>query len=124
MSLKFAARFAVIVLAPEVIAVGHRRHSAVEGQNFQAVTRKIEITNDFRTQQRDDVRKNREFETGNDFFRDCRAAEHIAFFQDQDFLACFCKICRIYEAVVASSDNDDVVFFGHEIFLGDRRFDG
>ena len=47
---EFAAGFAVIVLAPEVIAVGHGSDGAVERENFQSVAGEIEIANNFRTQ--------------------------------------------------------------------------
>src|SRR5580698_5318649 len=52
-ALEFAASFSVIVLAPEVVAVGHGGHGAVERENFQAVAREIEIANDFWSKQRD-----------------------------------------------------------------------
>ena len=86
-ALDFAARFGVIVDAPEMIAVGHGRESAVERKNFQAVARKIEIANDFRAKKRDDVRKNGKFEAGDDFFGDGGAAENVAAFEDEDFLS-------------------------------------
>ena len=81
-ALEFAARFAVIVLAPKIIAVGHGRHGAVERQNFQAVAWKVEVANNFWAKQRDDVRKNGKFEAGNDFFGDGGAAEDVTFFED------------------------------------------
>ena len=77
---EFAARFAVIVLAPEIIAVGHRRDRAVERENFQAVAREVEVANDFWAKQRDDVRENRKFEAGDDFFGDGCAAENVTAF--------------------------------------------
>src|SRR5580704_7277206 len=43
--------FGVIVNAPEVVAAGHGRKSAVERKNFEAVTREIEFTNDFRAEE-------------------------------------------------------------------------
>ena len=113
-ALEFAARFSVIVLAPEIIAAGHRRDRAVEREDFQAVAREIEIANDFRAKQRDNVREDGKFETGNDFFGNGRAAENIATLENQDFLACLGEIRRIHEAVVAAADYDDVVFLRHE----------
>ena len=112
-ALEFAARFAVIVHAPEIIAVGHGRDRAVERQNFQAVAREIEIANDFRAQQRDDVGKDGKFEAGDDFFGDGGAAENVAAFEDEDFLAGFGEIRRVHQAVVAAADHDDVVFLCH-----------
>ena len=81
-ALELAARLAMIILAPEVIAVGHGCHRAVERQNFQAVAREIEIANNFGAKQRDDVRKNGKFEAGDDFFGDGGAAEDVTLFED------------------------------------------
>ena len=50
----------VIVDAPQVIAVRHRREGAVERQDLEAVARQIEIADDLRPQQRHDVRADRE----------------------------------------------------------------
>ena len=105
-AVEFAARFGVIVDAPEVIAVGHGREGAVERKDFQAVARQIEVANDFRAQQRDDVGKNGKFESGNDFFGDGGAAEDVAPFEDEDFFARAGEIGRVDEAVVAAADHD------------------
>ena len=113
-ALDFAARFAVIVRAPEMIAVGHGRQGAVERKNFQAVAGKIEVANNFRAKQRDDVRKNGKFEAGDDFFGDGSAAENVAAFEDQNFFACFGEVGRIDKAVVAAADDNDVVTLSHE----------
>jgi hypothetical protein len=50
-----AARLRVVVDAPEMVAVQHRRERAVERQDLQAVAREIQIPNDLRAQQRDHV---------------------------------------------------------------------
>ena len=113
-ALDFAARFGVIVDAPEVIAVGHGRESAVERKNFEAVAREIEVANNFRAKKRDDVRKNGKFEAGNDFFGDGGAAENVAAFENEDFLPCFGEVSRIDEAVVAATDDNYVVALRHE----------
>ena len=110
---EFAACFGVIVDAPEMITVGHGREGAVERENFEAVARKVEVANDFRAQKRDDVRANGEFESGDDFFGDGRAAEDVAAFEDEDFFAGAGEVGRVHEAVVASADDDYVVGFGH-----------
>src|ERR1700677_1092744 len=117
---EFAAGFAVIVLAPEVIAVGHGGDGAVERKNFQAVAREIEVANDFGAQQGDDVGINGKFEAGNDFFGDGGAAEDVTLFEDEDFFAGFGEVRRVDQAVVAAADYDDVVFFGHENFRCSR----
>ena len=48
MARDLAARARVIVDAPKMVAVGHRRERAVERKYFQPVTRQIELANDFR----------------------------------------------------------------------------
>lgn len=116
MALDFAARFGVIVDAPEVIAVGHRRESAVERQNFEAMAWKIEVANNFRAKKRDDIRKNRKFEARDDFFGDCGTAQNVAAFENKDFFPCLGEVSRIHEAVVASTDDNYVVTLGHEDF--------
>ena len=73
-----AARLRVIVHAPEIVAVRHRRERAVERQNLEAVPRQIEIADDLRPQQRHDVRADRELEAGKYFFRHGGAAERRA----------------------------------------------
>ncbi len=105
-----AMRFAVIVHPPQIVAAGHGRERAVERQDFQAMAGKVEIANDFRTQQRDHVGAHRELEAGKDFFRDSRAAEHVSALQHQNFLPGSRQIGGGGEAVVASSDDDCVVF--------------
>ena len=117
MALEFAARLGMIVDAPEVIAVGHGRHGAVERKNFQAVAREVEVADDFRAEKRDDVGKNGELESGNDFFSDGGAAENVAALENQNFLARAGEIGRVYKAVVAAADDNDVVAFRHEDFL-------
>ena len=65
-----AARLGVVVDAPEVIAVGHRRERAVERKNLEAVARQVQLADDLGAQQRDDVRTHGEPEAGEDLFRD------------------------------------------------------
>ena len=77
-----AMRFAVIIHAPEIIAVGHRCKRSVERENLKPMARKIKIANDFWPQQRDHVGANRKFEAGKNFFRDCCPAEHVAALQN------------------------------------------
>ena len=72
-----AMRFAVIIHAPEIIAVGHRCKRSVERENLKPMARKIKIANDFWPQEGDDVRADGKFETGKNFFRHRRTAEHV-----------------------------------------------
>ena len=104
-----AARLAVIVHPPQVVAAGHGRESAVERKNLQAVARKIEVANDLRPQQRDHVRAHRELESGKDFFGDGCAAEHMAALQHQNFLPGLRQVGGVDQAVVAAADDDHVV---------------
>ena len=110
MARDLAVRLAVVVHAPEIVAVGHGREGAVERQNFQAVAGKVEVANDFRPQQRDDVGANGKLESGEDFFGDGGAAEDVTAFEHEDFLAGAGEVGGVDEAVVAAADDDDVVF--------------
>ena len=70
---------------------------------------KIEVANDFRPQQRDDVGADREFEAGENFFGAGRAAEHMAAFEHQNFLSGARQVGGVDQAVVAAADHDYVV---------------
>ncbi len=99
----------MVVYAPEVIAAGHGGEGTVERKNFQTMTRKIEFANNFRTEERDDVRTLGKKKAGDDFFGDSGTAEDVAAFQHDDFLPCFGKISGVYQAVVTAADDDNVV---------------
>ena len=73
-----AARLRVVVDAPQVVAVRHRRERAVERQDLEAVPRQVELADDLGPQQRDDVGADGELEAGEDLLGDRRAAEHVA----------------------------------------------
>ncbi len=104
-----AVSLAVVVHAPQVIAAGHGREGAVERENFEAVAREIEVADDFRPQQRDDVRADGELEAGKDFFGAGRAAENVAAFEHENFLSGAREVGGVDEAVVAAADYDYVV---------------
>ena len=70
----------MIVRAPQRSAVRQRSKGAVEGEQMQAVTRKIELADDLRPQQRHHIRADREPEAREDLFRDRRAANHVTAF--------------------------------------------
>ena len=106
----FAMRLAVIVHAPQIVAAGHGRERAVERQNFQAMAGQIEIANDLRPQQRDYIGAHRELESGKDFFGDGGAAEHVTALEHQNFFAGARQVSGVGEAVMASADDDCVVF--------------
>jgi len=107
--------FGVVVDAPEVVAAGHRREGAVEREDFQAVARKIKFANDFRAEERDNVRTFRKKKAGDNFFGDGGAAEHMATFQDYDSLPCFGEVGGVDEAIVAAADDDNVVVLPHSV---------
>ena len=72
--------FGVVVHAPEVVTTGHGRERAIEGQNFQTVTREIEFTDDFWTKERDNVRTFGKKKARDDFFGNLGTAENMASF--------------------------------------------
>ena len=104
-----AARLAVIVDAPQVVAVGHRRERAVERQDFESVAGQIEFANDLRPQQRDDVGADRKLEAGKDLLGTGSSAENVPALENQNFLAGFGEIGGVDQAVVAAANDDGVV---------------
>ena len=80
------------------------------GRISESVAGKVEIANDLRPQQRDHVRAHRELEAGKNFFGEGRAAQHVAAFEHENFLAGARQISGVDEAVVASADHDHIVF--------------
>ena len=100
------AGLAVIVDAPQVIAVGHRRERAVERQNLEPVSRKVELADDFRSEQRDDVRADGKLEALEDFFGDGRAAEHVTALEHEHFAPGACQVGGGGQAIVPAADDD------------------
>jgi hypothetical protein len=76
-----AMGLAVIVDAPQIIAIWHRCEGAIEGQDFQSVAGKIKVADNFWPQQRDHIGTHGEFEARKDFFRDRGAPEHMTALQ-------------------------------------------
>ena len=109
--------FGVVVHAPQVITVGHRRERAVERQDFQPVPWQVELPDDLRPQQRDHVRTLRKQEPGKNLFCHCGAAQHVPALENDDFLPCFCKIRGIDQPIVAAADDDHVVVLPHAVRL-------
>ena len=112
MSGDLAVRFAVIVHAPQVVAIRHGSEGSVERQNLQTMPRKIEIADDLGTKQRDDVGAHRELESRDDFFRAGSSTQHVPAFEHDHFLAGARQICGVHQAVVAAANNDYVVRIG------------
>ena len=99
----------VIVDTPEIVAVRHRRERAVEWQNLESVARQIQLADDFGAQQRDDVRRDGEFEAGKDLFGDGGPAEHVTALEDEHLAARAGEIRGVDEPVMSAADDDDVV---------------
>ncbi len=125
----FALGARVVVHAPEIVAVEHRRERAVERKNFEAMARKVEFANDFRAKKRNNVGALGEKEAGDDFFGDGGAAKNVAAFQRENFLARFGEIRGVDQAVVAAADHDYVIVLRHSLdssainphMLGEKR---
>ena len=69
-------------------------------------------------QQRDDVGADGELEAGKHFFGDRGAAEHVAAFEHQHFLARARQISSVDQSVMSATNDDDVVFIAHSLTLG------
>ncbi len=104
-----AAGLGVVVDAPQVVAVRHRREGAVERQDLEAVPRQVELADDLRPQQRHDVRADRELEAGKDLFGHGGAAEDVPALEHQHLAARAREIGGVHQAVVPAADDDHVV---------------
>jgi hypothetical protein len=104
-----ATRPCMIVDPPEVIAVRHRCEGAVERQNLETVPRQLELADDFRPQQRHDVRAHGEAEAGEHFFGDCGTAEDVAPLEDEHLPTRAGQIRRSCQAVVSAANDDCVI---------------
>src|SRR5205807_8293610 len=105
MSRNLPPRLCVIVDAPEIITAGHWRECPVEGKNLKTMPGQIEFANDLRTEQGNDVRANREFETRKDFFGYGRAAQYVPTLEHEHALARAREICRVHQTVVTAADD-------------------
>ena len=112
-----AARLRMIVHAPEVISIWHRRECAVEWKNFQTVTREIEFANDLGTEKGNYIRADRKLEAGKDFFRYSGAAKHVTTFEHEHFFARARQISGVDQTIVAAANHDDVVTIVHLVIV-------
>jgi len=110
-----AVSLAVVVDPPEVIAAGHGGERAVERKDFEAVTREVEVADDFRAQQRHHVRTHGKLEAGKNFFGAGSAAENVSAFEHQNFLSGAREVSSVDETIVASADHDYVVRSSHKL---------
>ena len=108
-----AERARVIVHAPQVVAARHRREGAVERQDLEPVPRQIQLPDDFRPQQRDDVRADRESEAREDFFADRGAADDVTPLEHQHLAAGAREVSRGSESVVPGANDDGVILRWH-----------
>ena len=76
--------------------------------------RQVELADDFRAQQRDDVRADGELEAREDLFRHRRAAEDVAALEHQHLAAGARQVGGGRQAVVAAADDDDVVLHARD----------
>src|SRR5439155_727799 len=108
---------AVVVDAPEIVAAtlwrtlprAKRRERAVERQDVEAVLRELELADDPRPQQRDDVAEDRKPKPREDLLGDRRAAHEVAAFEDEGLQPGTGEVRGADEAVVAAADDDRVV---------------
>ena len=119
-SLRVARRMAInlapglIMIAPlrEIVAVVHRRHGTGQRQDFEPMARQLEVTDDFRAQQADDVGKFGEAITGKDFLSDSGPSNNLTTFQHHNLLARTRKIGSSDQTVMTRADDDGVVLVG------------
>jgi hypothetical protein len=112
----------VVVDAPEVIAAGHRRERSVERQDLETAARQVELADDLRAEQRDDIRADGKLEPGKDLFGDRRTTEHMAPLEDEHLAPRTGEVGRGGQPVVAAADHDDVVVPCHEHDSSRSRF--
>src|SRR5689334_6454441 len=110
MPCNLTSRLRMIVDAPEIIAVRHRRERAVQWKNFETMTRQIQLANNFGAEERYNVRADGKLEPGKYFFSHCSAAQHMPPLKHQHAFTRAREISRVHKAIVATTDHDNVVF--------------
>ncbi len=81
--------------------------------------RQLQLADDLRAEQADDVREDREPEAREQLLRDGRAAEDVALLQDERLHPGAGQVGRADQAVVAATDDDRVVRLGQGACLRD-----
>ena len=92
----------------EVVASG----MGVEGRSsgrISPMSRQIELADDFRPEQRNDVRADGETEAWKDFFRDSRSADEVPAFEHQHLATGARKVGGGSEPVMPPSDDNRVI---------------
>jgi len=110
----------VVVHPPQVVVV-ERRQRAVERQDREAVAGQLELADDLRAQERDDVGGDAEPEPRHDLLGDGSASEDVPALEHDDAEPGACQICAADEAVVAAADDDRVVALLHRGAMLDHR---
>ena len=81
--------------------------------------RQLEVADDLRAEQADDVAEDGEAEAREDLLGDGRAAEHVALLEDERLQPGAGEIGRADETVVTATDDDGVVGLGQGDALRD-----
>ena len=106
--IQLAARLVMIGPGGEIVPIEHRRDRALERQDLQPVTGKIEVANDLRPQQTHHVRELGELESGNDLLGHRRAAHDVPPLEDEHLFAGAREVRGADEPVVTGTDDDGV----------------
>ena len=86
------------------VAGAERRERPVEREDVEAVPRQLEVADDLRPQERDDVAEDAEPEAGEQLLGDRGATEDVALLEDERLQAGAGEIGRADEPVVAAAE--------------------
>src|SRR5450756_1076919 len=103
---------ALIVATPQEVAI-ERRERAVEREDLQAVLGQLQVADDFRPEQADDVGEHAERVPGDDLVARRRPTQDAALLEDERLPARLREVCGRREAVVAAADDHRVVALRH-----------
>ena len=120
---QLANRPAVVVDAPQIVAAtrlwpvarAQRGERPVEREDVEAVLRELEVADDLRPQEADDIREDAEPEAREELLGHRGATEDVAPLQDERLEAGARQVGRADEAVVAPADDHRVVAVGHAV---------
>jgi len=115
MALHLLASSTLVGVGDQAIAILLGGYREVEGMDLQAVLGQLQLPNHLRPQQADDVGEDRVLEARVDLLGDGCAADQVAPLQNQHLASGFGEIGRTGQAVVASADDDGIIFLSHSI---------
>jgi hypothetical protein len=98
----------VVVHSPQVVVL-ERRERPVERQDLEAVLRQLELPDDLRAEQGNDVRGHAEPEAGKDLLGHRGTAEDVAPLEHHDLEAGPSEVGRGHQPVVPAADYHGVV---------------